>query len=265
MSPSLQVLGLSRNNLTGDLPDSLGQLCNLEGFTLVAKVGRGYSFLESISNHLHGKIPDIRGYRKSNVYASGNEFEGSLPRVGDRLRELDLSSNSFSGGRIPSSMHNCKKMLKMGLADNRLGGDIPTWIGTSLVELRILILRSNNLSVNELVGLVPDHIGEMMQLQSLDLSRNSLSEGRQLQTSMLLALSEIIFWQPLTANCSGEGKEEKAYSADGVEWLDVFFLFGVFSGIFNGLQCIGVEQEVERCLFWLGRKDVEQALCLCHC
>lgn len=35
------------------------------------------------------------------------------------------------------------------------------------------------------------------------------------------------------------------------------FFFGVFSGIFNGVQCIGVEQEVERCLFWFGRKDVE--------
>ncbi|KAG6408273.1 hypothetical protein SASPL_131278 [Salvia splendens] len=445
-------------------------------------------FLNLSHNHLHGKIPDIRGSTENQyVYASGNEFEGSLPRVGDRLRELDLSSNSFSGGiahflcddtyetysleilhlgdnqlsgqlpdcwmkwpslkyinignnqlfgsiptsigllanllslnlhnngfsgRIPSSMHNCKKMLKMGLADNRLGGDIPTWIGTSLVELRILILRSNNLSGeispelcqlsylqildlsnnelsgviprcvqnftamakkkslpdlyrlyggeksiysfsiyiggfiesalivikrsklqydtilplvttidfsnntlhgeiptevtcllelgflnlsrNELVGLVPDHIGEMMQLQSLDLSRNSLSgqiptslafistlgyldlsynnftgripEGRQLQTFNATSfIGNHLCGQPLTANCSGEGKEEKAYSADGVEWLDVFFLFGVFSGIFNGLQCIGVEQEVERCLFWLGRKDVEQALCLCHC
>ncbi|XP_047978270.1 receptor-like protein EIX2 [Salvia hispanica] len=410
-------------------------------------------FLNLSHNHLHGNIPDIRSSTENQyVYASSNQFEGSLPRVGNRLRELDLSNNSFSGdiahflcddtydtysleilhlgdnhlsgelpdcwmkwpslkyinignnqmfgsiptsigllanllslnlhnnkfsGRIPSSMHNCKKMQKMGLADNRLGGEIPTWIGTSLVELRILILRSNNLSGeispelcqliclqildlsnnklsgmiprcvhnftamakkkslpdlyqlyggeksiysfsvyiggfiesalivikrsklqydtilplvttidisnnslhgdiptevtyllelkslnlsrNELVGLVPDHIGDMKQLESLDLSRNSLCgqipnslafvsglgsldlsynnltgripEGTQLQGFNATSfVGNHLCGPPLTANCSSEGKVEKAYSADGVEWLDVFFCLGYSVG-----------------------------------
>ncbi|KAG6405972.1 hypothetical protein SASPL_133568 [Salvia splendens] len=106
------------------------------------------------------------------INIGNNQLFGSIPTsIGllANLLSLNLQNNSFSG-RIPSSMHNCKKMLKMGLADNRLGGDIPTWIGTSLVELRILILHSNNLS-----GEISPELCQLSYLQILDLSNNELS------------------------------------------------------------------------------------------
>ncbi|KAL1532322.1 hypothetical protein AAHA92_32346 [Salvia divinorum] len=97
---------------------------------------------------------------------------GSIPpSIGflANLQSLNVKSNRFSS-EIPFAMHNCIKLVKMGLADNNLEGNIPAWIGTSLVELRILILRSNNMS-----GKISSAICQLSYLQILDLSNNELS------------------------------------------------------------------------------------------
>ncbi|KAL1561149.1 receptor-like protein EIX1 [Salvia divinorum] len=134
---SLEILHLGENLLSGELPDCWKKWPSLR-------------YLSLGNNQMYGIIPTSIGFLAN-------------------LESLNLQSNRFSG-EIPFAMHNCIKMVKMGLADNNLEGNIPAWMGTSLVELRILILRSNNMS-----GQISSEICQLSYLQILDLSNNELS------------------------------------------------------------------------------------------
>ncbi|XP_047940253.1 receptor-like protein EIX2 [Salvia hispanica] len=133
---SLEILHLGENLLSGELPDCWNKWPSLR-------------YLSLANNQLYGSIPTSIGFLAN-------------------LESLNLQNNRFSG-KIPFAMHNCIKLVKMGLADNNLVGNIPAWIGTSLVELRILILRSNNMS-----GKISSAICQLSYLQILDLSNNEL-------------------------------------------------------------------------------------------
>ncbi|KAK6138286.1 hypothetical protein DH2020_027977 [Rehmannia glutinosa] len=60
--------------------------------------------------------------------------------------------------------------MKFDLANNILGGNIPTCMGTSLSNLRFLFLGSNKLS-----GEITSSICQLSSLQILDISDNKLS------------------------------------------------------------------------------------------
>ncbi|KAF0903281.1 hypothetical protein E2562_026565 [Oryza meyeriana var. granulata] len=64
---------------------------------------------------------------------------------------------------------NLHLMRSIDLSDNELTGEIPFEMGP-LVELNNLNLSGNNLS-----GIIPDTFGRMLRLESLDLSWNHLS------------------------------------------------------------------------------------------
>ncbi|KAK6119139.1 hypothetical protein DH2020_047115 [Rehmannia glutinosa] len=67
-------------------------------------------------------------------------------------------------------MQNCTELLKIDLANNSFDGNIPTWMGTSLSNLRFLFLGSNKLS-----GEITSSICQLSSLQILDISDNKLS------------------------------------------------------------------------------------------
>ncbi|KAH6835202.1 hypothetical protein C2S53_003426 [Perilla frutescens var. hirtella] len=227
MQRNISELDLSNTGISGTVPSWFWEI----------------QFLNLSHNNLYGEIPNI--HPAQFLYLSSNKFSGVLPRIGDTMRELDLSNNSFSGemshflcdssqanyaveilhlagnqlsgelpdcwmkwpslkylnlgdnnlfggipssmgflknlqslnlyrnkyiGQIPSSMRKCTELVKIELADNDLDGSLPTWIGTGLVKLRILILRSNRFS-----GEIPSEICQLNNLQILDLSDNSFS------------------------------------------------------------------------------------------
>ncbi|KAK7270928.1 hypothetical protein RJT34_26456 [Clitoria ternatea] len=60
----------------------------------------------------------------------------------------------------------------LDISENLLSGQIPSWIGESLQQLKILSLR-----VNYFFGSVPINKCYLRQIHLLDLSRNNLSEG----------------------------------------------------------------------------------------
>ncbi|KAL8466938.1 hypothetical protein ACS0TY_035861 [Phlomoides rotata] len=165
IADTMMELDLSNNSFSGGISHFL---CD----TTYQNYG-----LESINlggNQLSGELPDCwtKWPSLTNLNLGNNHISGSIPNsIGflANMISLDLYSNRLSG-EIPFSMHNCTQLELMNLGDNDLDGGIPTWMGTHLVELRILILRSNKLS-----GKISPEICLLNSLQILDLSDNKLS------------------------------------------------------------------------------------------
>lgn len=90
--PRLKSMGLSRNNLVGNIPQQLMLLVGLQSLNLSR-------------NHLNGTIPTSIGNLT-------------------RLESLDLSRNELSGS-IPETMSNLKSLSFLNLSFNKLSGRIP--------------------------------------------------------------------------------------------------------------------------------------------
>ena len=101
-----------------------------------------------------------------------NNFLGKIPRSMSLLlgiKTIDLSNNSFSV-EIPSSLKNFTKLKFINLGHNNLSGQIPMWLGTSIPNLAVLILRSNHLH-----RIMPSHLCHLAHLQLLNLALNQIS------------------------------------------------------------------------------------------
>ncbi|RLN12365.1 LRR receptor-like serine/threonine-protein kinase GSO1 [Panicum miliaceum] len=204
---SLGSLNLNRNKLSGVLPFSLSSCSRLvlldlgenqlEG-PIPAWIGDNLQLLIILrlrSNQFSGNIPaelsQLQGLRVLDL--ANNNLSGALPRsIGNFTKmashQSKYSTSSFmtvtNGGYIVSinvSLYITMKgeeriysrilylMKSIDLSDNDLSGEIPAEIG-ALVELKNL-----NLSRNRLSGPIPETVGHMGSLESLDLSWNQLS------------------------------------------------------------------------------------------
>ncbi|KAM0050918.1 putative protein kinase RLK-Pelle-LRR-XI-1 family [Helianthus debilis subsp. tardiflorus] len=118
-------LNLGNNLLSGQIPQSLGNLTSLQDLDISA-------------NNLNGSIPTTIGNcaRLTSLNLSNNDFSGEVPsQIGNLLGLnylLDLSSNSFSG-RIPQDLSNSSitsyiheiSLQFIDLSYNNLSGPIP--------------------------------------------------------------------------------------------------------------------------------------------
>ncbi|XP_038974930.1 receptor-like protein EIX2 [Phoenix dactylifera] len=146
---ALQDLDLWNNKLNGTIPENLGRLTKLVS-------------LDLSSNFLEGVMSEER-----------NSLSGSIPPsicLLPYLESLHLSNNNRSGG-LPLSLKGCRSLVTLDLGQNGFSGVIPTWIGESLLSLKILRLRSN-----KLVGNIPPNLSTLSAPQILDLANNNLSE-----------------------------------------------------------------------------------------
>ena len=136
-------LHLGNSQLTGSIPQEIGNLTNLTDLNL------GY-------NQLTGSIPPEIGNLTNLTYLglSNNDFTGSIPlEIGNliNLIYLYLSENQLTGS-IPSEIGNLTNLDIFWLNDNQLTGEIPSEIG-NLTNLSWFTLRNNQLS-----GIIPDEI-----------------------------------------------------------------------------------------------------------
>ncbi|ONI22451.1 hypothetical protein PRUPE_2G130100, partial [Prunus persica] len=107
---SLQYLDLSRNNLSGMLPQCLG---NFSDDLILLLLG---------SNSFHGMMPQSYNNRSS-------------------LRMIDVSHNQLQG-QLPRSLANCVMLEYLVLSNNEFNDVFPIWLGT-LPRLKLLAMHHN--------------------------------------------------------------------------------------------------------------------------
>ncbi|XP_049389166.1 receptor-like protein EIX1 [Solanum stenotomum] len=159
--PDLIFLSLSSNEISGEIPATIGKM------TLV-------QVIDLSNNKLTGSIPSSIGecsYLKAldlgNNFLSGS-FPSSLGQL-IQLQSLHLNDNKFSGG-VPISLKNLSSLETLDLGNNRLSGKFPSWISDGFQNLRILSLRSNSFS-----GELPLGMSKLSSLQVLDLAENNIT------------------------------------------------------------------------------------------
>ncbi|GLT49225.1 hypothetical protein SLA2020_227970 [Shorea laevis] len=132
---NLKILDLSNNNFHGEIKYLLGDFQGCSNTSLM--------WLQLSYNKFVGSLPNSLGELKNLQYfdVSNNNLTGSLPNSLATLRHLqhlDLSSNSFSGS-IPESIGNLSSLRMLDLSDNIMNGTIPESFGQllALVEVRL--------------------------------------------------------------------------------------------------------------------------------
>ncbi|CAL5050736.1 unnamed protein product [Urochloa decumbens] len=204
---SLLSLHLNKNRLSGVLPTSLSP-CNqlrlldlgenLFKGSIPAWIGSSLKLLEMLrlrSNQFSGNIPvGLSQLQELEVLdLAENKLSGILPRsignftgMASKKSEpiiplMAVAFGSYGVAYYNESLYIATKgeeriysrilylMKSIDLSDNELTGEIPIEIGA------LLLLKNLNLSRNRLSGHIPETVSRMGSLESLDLSWNQLS------------------------------------------------------------------------------------------
>ncbi|KAJ4957719.1 hypothetical protein NE237_024830 [Protea cynaroides] len=144
---SLTLLDLSRNNLVGGIPPTLGNLSQLFFLSLnnnqlsgaiPPEIGH-YKYLNKLDlsyNRLTGRIPqEISGLGEIRIFLnlSHNFLQGNLPLEISKMesvQELDLSANNLSGNIFPQ-LSNCIAVTLINVSHNCLEGQLPKSLGVA--------------------------------------------------------------------------------------------------------------------------------------
>eukprot|EP01084_Bolivina_argentea_P259815 438571_1 len=198
-------IDLAMNNLTGFIPDSIGNITylthiNLSSSALMYSNYLNGSMPETICNLmqliyldisfvlLSGSIPEcITNLRDlSHISLSGNQLTGTLPSSISNLihlTTLNISYNQYLTGCIPDEIILCKQLKIINLGGNNLTGTIPN-IG-NLPMLSTFNIGSDNALFgninitslplgNNIQGTIPD-ISYLTELKIFDITNNSIS------------------------------------------------------------------------------------------
>ncbi|EXB52375.1 Probably inactive leucine-rich repeat receptor-like protein kinase [Morus notabilis] len=158
-SGGLQVLNLSSNAFSGELPQDIGALSSLR-------------FLNMSKNDLFGPIPKSIGELKT-AYAvdlSDNRLNGTIPsEIGGAksLKDLRLQKNLLTG-KIPPQIEKCSELTSLILSQNNLSGPIPAALA-NLTNLQYV-----DFSFNELSGSLPKELTNLSRLLSFNVSHNHI-------------------------------------------------------------------------------------------
>jgi Leucine-rich repeat (LRR) protein len=205
---ALTFLDLSDNTLFGEVPSSMGSLSNLEVLILrnnslagklpiSLKNCTNLVMLDLGDNRLSGPIPYWLGQQLQMLSLRKNRFYGSLPYSLCNLiniQLLDLSENNLSGQIFKclknffAMSHNVSLTSSISFdltyKEQNVVGSVGTfdliamlmWKGAERqFKNNKLILRSIDLSSNQLTGGIPEEIGNLIALVSLNLSSNNLT------------------------------------------------------------------------------------------
>ncbi|XP_059310217.1 LRR receptor-like serine/threonine-protein kinase RPK2 [Lycium ferocissimum] len=199
----LRVLSLPFNDLTGEIPDQIWGLKNLDVLDLEGNSFQGhfssydFSGLRKLRvvnlgfNRIVGRFPPSLAKCRflSVLNLAGNQINDVIPGfIGglEKLRVVNLSFNRLLG-RVPVNLRiKCANLEHLDLSFNFLQGEIPRVLG-KCSHLRTLLLTSNAFS-----GVIPSELGSLERLEVLDVSRNSLDGSIPPQLGNCLNLSILV-------------------------------------------------------------------------
>ena len=153
--------------LDGSIPEELGNLADLRSLSLS-------------QNDLSGEIPATLGNLTAyltELYLGENDLDGSIPaelgNLNEKLERLHLENQRGDKltGNIPENLGSLNNLEELYLNGNKLDGEIPTTF-QSLGELKKLYLNDNKLT-----GMIPEALRELRNIEanSLDLRDNEFS------------------------------------------------------------------------------------------
>ncbi|XAR50821.1 Non-specific serine/threonine protein kinase [Bertholletia excelsa] len=205
----LRTLDLSRNCFNGSIPPQWATMRLVELYFMgnqlsgpFPKVLTNITTLRNLSiegNNFSGPIPPDIGklVNLEKLILSSNSFTGELPVTLAKLVNLNdirINDNDFIG-KIPDFIGKWAKIEKLQMQGCSLEGPIPSSISslTSLVDLRISDLKDGRSSFpplntmksiktlilrkSSIYGEIPQYIGDLTKLKTLDLSFNYLTGG----------------------------------------------------------------------------------------
>ncbi|CAD6257082.1 unnamed protein product [Miscanthus lutarioriparius] len=133
----LKAIHLRKNNFTGVIPESLGNLSSLQEINFAR-------------NELEGTIPEGLGGLNSLMF-------------------VDLGENHFSG-IIPKTFFNISSLIHFRVTNNELHGMLPSDLGVHLPNLKYL-----RLGINHFTGSLPASLANATEIYSLDISFNNFT------------------------------------------------------------------------------------------
>ncbi|CAJ2653688.1 unnamed protein product [Trifolium pratense] len=204
---ALIFLDLSDNTLYGEVPSSMGSLSKLKGLILrhnrltgklpiSLKNCTNLIMLDLGDNRLSGPIPYWLGQQLQMLSLRKNRFYGSLSQslcYLTNIQLLDLSENNISGQlfkclkdffamsqNVSKTSTRVSRLLFASVGGTYAGSfdliALFMWKGEErLFKNNQLILRSIDLSSNQLKGVLPEEIGDLIGLVSLNLSSNNFT------------------------------------------------------------------------------------------
>ncbi|CAI9301555.1 unnamed protein product [Lactuca saligna] len=182
---SLKSLVLSNTNLSGAIPESIGNLKSLSRIELPNNNFSGripksmenltqLTYLDLSSNKLTGQIPSFQLCKNlTHIDLSRNSLSSIIPSAHfqdlQNLVLFNLRFNTFNGS-IPSSLFNLQQLQKIQLSNNNFDGVLTDFSNPSASLLDTLDLSSNKLK-----GQIPKSFFQLRRLNILLLSSNNLN------------------------------------------------------------------------------------------
>ncbi|GJN20329.1 hypothetical protein PR202_gb07695 [Eleusine coracana subsp. coracana] len=182
---SLEVLDVSSNHLTGQIPDTIGSACS------------SLRVLKVSSNNISGLVPEslssCRALRA--LDAANNKLSGPIPgAVLGNLTSLEslLLSNNFINGTLPGTISSCASLRIADLSSNKISGALPEEICSSSGD--DAALEELRLPDNMLTGTIPPGLANCSKFRVIDLSINYLRGAIPRELGRLRGLEQLVMW-----------------------------------------------------------------------
>ncbi|MEX2594398.1 MAG: hypothetical protein WD426_16630, partial [Anditalea sp.] len=171
----VEYFNVKQNKLSGEIPESIGNMSSLKWLSL-----GGQRCDVSIYKNSSWNSPNHRGCSESGKeFEETNEFSGTIPPSIGRLINLELfeARRQYLSGELPAELGQLSKLIGLFLNDQKgdgFGGNIPSeWGG--LVNLKWLDLSNDNGEGAGYTGAIPQEVLDLPELRHIRLRHNSLS------------------------------------------------------------------------------------------